>query len=98
MELLELFAKPALVLVLVFLVYWAMEWIKEVVPVHENLKQPLALLVGTVISGFVLFNYDFHPVDFGDSRFLVVEFLLQGAFLAAMAGVFYDSIMKKFRE
>lgn len=87
---------PLVVVVLVFLVYWLMEWIKRVlVKLKPIWVQPISLLVGTLVSGFVLYTYDFRPLDLGVARFALVDFILQGAVLAAVAGTFYDKFMDK---
>ena len=88
---------PLIVLVLVAFVYWSTSWIKRVLKdkLNEVFVQPIALVVGTLLAGFILFNYNFRPVDLGISKYLVVDYLLQGALLAALAGTLYDKYLKK---
>ena len=86
-----------LVAVLVLFIYWVVEWVKKVL--KDKLSpvwiQPISLLISTILASFVLFTYDFRPLDLGIAKYIVVDFILQGALLAALAGVFYDKVMQK---
>ena len=86
---------PILVIVLVFLIYWIMKWVKEIAALKEEFKQPVSLVIGTIISSLVLWIYDFRPIDLGTAKYVWADFLLQGIMLASLAGVFYDKFMKK---
>ena len=85
---------PLIVTVLVVLIYWITDWIRRVL--KDKLAsvwiQPIALLIGTILAAFVLYTYDYRPVDIGEAKYIVVDFILQGAILAALAGVLYDKI------
>jgi len=86
----------ALVMVLVLFVFWVMDWIKRVLKdkLREIYIQPVALVTGTLVSAFILYAYDYRPIDLGMARFLFVDFVVQGGLLAALAGTFYDKFMK----
>jgi hypothetical protein len=90
-----LIEKAPVVIALIFLNYWIMEWLKEALPVKEIFKQPISLIVGTVISTVVLYNYNFRPIDLGIPNSVILDYFLQGALLASVTGVFYDKLFRR---
>lgn len=94
-----LVGKPAIVVVLVFLIYWLTEWLKRVL--KDKLQsvwiQPITFVIGSAVAGFVMYAYDFVPVKMGEIRagFEWTSFMLQGMFLAAITGFVYDKFMEK---
>ena len=96
-QLIEGLGTSAILLVLVFLVYWVMEWIKKVLKdkLDDIYTQPICLILGTLISTGIMYNYDFKPLNLGDSKLILVDYLVQGAILASLAGSLYDKFFKK---
>ena len=91
---------PLIVTVLVVLLYWSTQWIKRVLKDKLNSVwiQPIALLIGTILAAFILYTYDYRPLDLGNAKYLIVDFILQGAMLAALSGVLYDRIGSKLSK
>ena len=85
---------PLIVIVLVVLLYWSTDWIKRVLKDKLNSVwiQPIALVMGTILAAFILYTYDYRPLDLGEAKYLIVDFILQGAMLAALSGILYDKI------
>ena len=90
----------ALVLVLAFFLYYIMEWIKLVLKdkLQDVYVQPISLAVGTGIASFVMYVYDFVPIDLGTAKFVWVSYLVQGCLLASLTGVIYDKFLDKGEE
>ncbi|MFA6258977.1 MAG: hypothetical protein WCX79_04805 [Candidatus Paceibacterota bacterium] len=86
-----------LTLILVAGVYWVMEWIK--LALKDKLKevyiQPIALCVGTILTGFIMYTYNFVPVQLGPARWEIVNYFFQGGLITALAGVIYDKFLDK---
>ena len=93
----EAFGSSVILFVLVFLLYWIIDYIKKVLEdkLQDIYIQPIALVVGTIISTGIMYNYDFKPLDLGVSKLILVDYLIQGAILASLAGSIYDKFFKK---
>lgn len=94
-ELLQDVGNIALLSVIALVVYWVMEWIKRVLPLTAEWKQPVAYLVGTIISAGIMFNYDFRPLPLGEPKYVIMEYFIQGLVVAALSGFLYSQFFEK---
>ena len=90
----------ALTLVLVLVVYWTVEYIKLVLKgkLNDIYIQPISLGVGTIVASFVMYSYNYTPVDLGTARWEIVNYFVQGLLLTALSGVLYDKFLDKGEE
>ena len=73
-----------------------LEWFKRVFEkMDSKWLQPLSLLVGTILATGGFYLYDFRPLDLGEPKIVLLDFIVQGAALAALAGTIYDKFLDK---